>query len=139
MEAIHNRTEFTKRGKVAIFEKLVHAENFEKFLHKKYIGTKRFGLDGGEAIVPALEQILKRGGQMGLKEVVIGMAHRGRLNVLNNVMNKPFRAITSEFLGNQANLKKQGVRVMQISHGASSDRQFDEMKFIFHYAKSVSP
>ena len=126
IEAIHNRTEFTKRGKIAIFEKLVHAENFEQFLHKKYIGTKRFGLDGGEAIIPALEQILKRGGQMGLKEVVIGMAHRGRLNVLNNVMSKPFRAITSEFLGNQANPEEAGGSGDVKYHmGASADRQFD--------------
>ena len=127
IEAIHNRTEFTDRGKVAIFEKLVHAENFEKFLHKKYVGTKRFGLDGGEAIIPALEQILKRGGQLGLKEVVIGMAHRGRLNVLNNVMRKPFRAITSEFLGNLANPEEAGGSGDVKYHmGASSDRNFDE-------------
>ena len=139
MEAIHNRTEFTKRGKVAIFEKLVHAENFEKFLHKKYIGTKRFGLDGGEAIVPALEQILKRGGQMGLKEVVIGMAHRGRLNVLNNVMNKPFRAITSEFLGNQANPEEAGGSGDVKYHmGASSDRQFDENEIHLSLAPNPS-
>ena len=64
---------------------------FERFLDKKYTGTKRFGLDGGEAMIPALEQILKRGSQLGLKEVVIGMPHRGRLNVLANFMGKPLR------------------------------------------------
>ncbi|MGC6516881.1 MAG: 2-oxoglutarate dehydrogenase E1 component [Candidatus Puniceispirillaceae bacterium] len=139
IEAVHNRTEFTKRGKVAIFEKLVHAENFEQFLHKKYIGTKRFGLDGGEALVPALEQILKRGGQMGLKEVVIGMAHRGRLNVLNNVMRKPFRAITSEFLGNQANPEEAGGSGDVKYHmGASSDRQFDENEIHLSLAPNPS-
>ena len=139
IEAIHNRTEFTKRGKVAIFEKLVHAENFEQFLHKKYIGTKRFGLDGGEAIIPALEQILKRGGQMGLKEVVIGMAHRGRLNVLNNVMSKPFRAITSEFLGNQANPEEAGGSGDVKYHmGASSDRQFDDNEIHLSLAPNPS-
>ena len=139
MEAIHNRTEFTKRGKVAIFEKLVHAENFERFLHKKYIGTKRFGLDGGEAVIPALEQILKRGGQMGLKEVVIGMAHRGRLNVLNNVMSKPFRAITSEFLGNQANPEEAGGSGDVKYHmGASSDRQFDDNEIHLSLAPNPS-
>ena len=103
IEAIGNKTDFTHRGKLAIFEKLVATENFERFLGRKYIGTKRFGLDGGEALIPAIEQILKRGGQLGLKEVVIGMPHRGRLNVLHNVMSKPFRAIISEFLGNPAN------------------------------------
>lgn len=139
IEAIHNRTEFTERGKVAIFEKLVHAENFEQFLHKKYIGTKRFGLDGGEAIVPALEQILKRGGQMGLKEVVVGMAHRGRLNVLNNVMDKPFRAITSEFLGNLANPEEAGGSGDVKYHmGASSDRQFDDNEIHLSLAPNPS-
>ena len=139
IEAIHNRTEFTERGKVAIFEKLVHAENFEKFLHKKYVGTKRFGLDGGEAIIPALEQILKRGGQLGLKEVVMGMAHRGRLNVLNNVMRKPFRAITSEFLGNQANPEEAGGSGDVKYHmGASSDRSFDENEIHLSLAPNPS-
>ena len=139
MEAIHNRTEFTTRGKVAIFEKLVHAENFERFLHKKYIGTKRFGLDGGEAVIPALEQILKRGGQMGLKEVVVGMAHRGRLNVLNNVMSKPFRAITSEFLGNLANPEEAGGSGDVKYHmGASSDRSFDENEIHLSLAPNPS-
>ena len=65
----------------------------------KYTGTKRFGLDGGESTVPALEQIIKRGGQLGLGEIVIGMPHRGRLNVLSNVMAKPYRAIFNEFKG----------------------------------------
>ncbi len=127
IEAIGNRTEFTERGKVAIYEKLVAAEGFEQFLHKKYIGTKRFGLDGGEALIPALEQILKRGGQMGLREVVIGMPHRGRLNVLHNVMDKPFRAIISEFLGNPSNPEEVGGSGDVKYHmGASADRNFDE-------------
>ncbi len=69
-------------GKKAILKKLVEAEGFERFLDVKYTGTKRFGLDGGEALIPALEQIIKRGGQLGMKEIVLGMAHRGRLNVL---------------------------------------------------------
>ena len=73
---------FTVEGKKAILNKLIEAEAFEKFADVKYTGTKRFGLDGAEAMVPALEQIIKRGGQLGMKEIVIGMAHRGRLNVL---------------------------------------------------------
>ena len=81
IESIRNTTQFTDNGKKAIFERLVGAETFEHFLHKKYAGTKRFGLDGSESVVPAIEQILKRGSQLGLREVVIGMAHRGRLNV----------------------------------------------------------
>jgi 2-oxoglutarate dehydrogenase E1 component len=77
---------FTREGKRAILNKLVEAEGFEKFLDVKYTGTKRFGLDGGEALIPALEQIIKRGGNLGVKEIVFGMAHRGRLNVLTQVM-----------------------------------------------------
>ena len=90
---------FTPEGKRAILNKLIEAEVFEKFADVKYTGTKRFGLDGAEAMIPALEQIIKRGGQLGIKEIVIGMAHRGRLNVLGNVMAKPYRAIFNEFKG----------------------------------------
>jgi 2-oxoglutarate dehydrogenase E1 component len=79
-------------GKKAILQKLIEAEGFEQFIDVKYKGTKRFGLDGGESLIPALEQIIKRGGNMGLKEIVFGMAHRGRLNVLTQVMAKPHRA-----------------------------------------------
>ena len=86
-------------GKKAILTKLIQAESLEKFLDKKYTGTKRFGLEGAEAMVPALEQIIKRGGQLGVKEIVLGMPHRGRLNVLANVMGKPFRALFHEFQG----------------------------------------
>ena len=90
---------FTREGKRAILNKLVEAEGFEKFCDLKFTGTKRFGLDGGESMIPALEQIIKRGGALGVKEIIIGMAHRGRLNVLAQVMNKPHRAIFHEFKG----------------------------------------
>jgi 2-oxoglutarate dehydrogenase E1 component len=103
IESIRNHTEFTAKGKKAILERLTAAEKFEQFLDKKYTGTKRFGLEGGEATIPALEQILKRGGQLGLREVCIGMPHRGRLNVLANFMSKPYAAIFSEFQGQPAN------------------------------------
>ena len=126
IEGIRNQTQFTPRGKMAIYERLVSAENFEQYLHKKYVGTKRFGLDGGEAVVPALEQIMKRGSQLGLEEVVVGMAHRGRLNVLHNVLSKPFRAIISEFLGNPANPEEAGGSGDVKYHmGNSADREFD--------------
>ena len=126
IESIRNTTEFTKRGKKAIYERLVGAETFEQFLHKKYAGTKRFGLDGSESVVPAIEQILKRGSQLGMKEVVIAMAHRGRLNLLYNILNKPFRAIISEFLGNKANPEEAGGSGDVKYHmGASADREFD--------------
>jgi 2-oxoglutarate dehydrogenase E1 component len=126
IEAIGNHTDFTVKGKMAIYERLVDAEEFERYLHKKYTGTKRFGMDGAEAVIPALEQILKRGSQLDLCEAVIGMAHRGRLNVLHNVLQKPFRAIISEFLGNPANPEDAGGSGDVKYHmGASADRDFD--------------
>jgi len=127
IEAIGNHTDFTIKGKMAIYERLVDAEEFERYLHKKYTGTKRFGMDGAEAVIPALEQILKRGSQLDLCEAVIGMAHRGRLNVLHNVLQKPFRAIISEFLGNPANPEDAGGSGDVKYHmGASADRDFDD-------------
>jgi 2-oxoglutarate dehydrogenase E1 component len=104
----------------------VETETFEKFADVKYTGTKRFGLDGGEAMVPALEQIIKRGGQLGVKEIVIGMAHRGRLNVLANVMSKPLRAIFNEFKGGSFKPDDvEGSGDVKYHLGASSDRAFD--------------
>ncbi|KAB2920355.1 MAG: 2-oxoglutarate dehydrogenase E1 component [Hyphomicrobiaceae bacterium] len=117
---------FTVEGKRAILNKLIEAETFEKFADVKYTGTKRFGLDGGEAMVPALEQIIKRGGQLGIKDIVIGMAHRGRLNVLANVMGKPHRAIFNEFKGGSFKPDQvEGSGDVKYHLGASSDRSFD--------------
>ncbi|MGZ9074096.1 MAG: thiamine pyrophosphate-dependent enzyme, partial [Rhodoplanes sp.] len=126
IESIRNQTEFTARGKQAILERLIEAEGFEQFLHLKYTGTKRFGLDGGEAMIPALEQILKRGGQLGVKEVVFGMPHRGRLNVLANIMCKPYVAILAEFQGTPTSPEDvQGSGDVKYHLGTSSDRVFD--------------
>ena len=117
---------FTAKGKIAILKKLIEAESFERFLDVKYTGTKRFGLDGGESMVPALEQIIKRGGQLGVGEIVFGMPHRGRLNVLANVMAKPYRAIFNEFRGGSANPDDvEGSGDVKYHLGASSDREFD--------------
>jgi len=117
---------FTDMGKLAILNKLIEAEGFERFLDVKYTGTKRFGLDGGESAIPALEQIIKRGGQMGVKEIVLGMAHRGRLNVLAQVMGKPHRAIFHEFKGGSFHPDDvEGSGDVKYHLGASSDREFD--------------
>ena len=117
---------FTKNGRRAILNKLVEAEGFEKFLHVKYMGTKRFGLDGGESLIPAMEQIIKRGGSLGVKEIVIGMPHRGRLSVLANVMGKPYRAIFNEFQGGSFKPEDvDGSGDVKYHLGASSDREFD--------------
>jgi 2-oxoglutarate dehydrogenase E1 component len=129
---------FTREGRKAILNKLVEAEGFEKFLHVKYMGTKRFGLDGGEALVPAMEQIIKRGGNLGLKEVVIGMPHRGRLSVLANVMNKPYRAIFNEFQGGSFKPEDvDGSGDVKYHLGASSDREFDGNKV--HLSLTANP
>ena len=109
----------------AILNKMVQAEGFEKYLHVKFVGTKRFGLDGGESLIPALEQIIKRGGNLGAKEIKIGMLHRGRLNVLANVMGKPFKAIFSEFFGKTVNSSKDFEGDVKYHLGASSNREFD--------------
>ncbi|MBV9971607.1 MAG: 2-oxoglutarate dehydrogenase E1 component, partial [Xanthobacteraceae bacterium] len=117
---------FTPQGKRAILNKLVEAEGFEKFCDLKFTGTKRFGLDGAESIVPALEQLIKRGGALGVKEIVIGMAHRGRLNVLAQVMSKPHRAIFHEFKGGSSSPDDvEGSGDVKYHLGASSDREFD--------------
>lgn len=126
IEGPRNQTDFTVNGKRAILQRLTAAENFEKFLHTKYVGTKRFGLDGGESLIPCIEQIMKRGGQLGLKEIVVGMAHRGRLNVLTNVLGKPFTAVFSEFQGVSAVPDDvQGSGDVKYHLGTSSDRDFD--------------
>lgn len=129
---------FTKEGKRAILHKLVEAEGFEKFLDIKYTGTKRFGLDGGEAIIPALEQIIKRGGALGVCDIVLGMAHRGRLNILSQVMGKPHRAIFHEFKGGSFTPEEvEGSGDVKYHLGASADRAFDHNKV--HLSLTANP
>ncbi|UZK69119.1 2-oxoglutarate dehydrogenase E1 component [Sphingomonas sp. S1-29] len=126
MEGRDKAIEFSPEGKKAILSKVVQAEQWEKFLGRKYVGTKRFGLDGGEAMIPALESIIKYGGAMGVREIVYGMAHRGRLNVLANVMAKPTRVIFHEFSGGSANPDEVGGSGDVKYHlGTSTDREFD--------------
>ena len=120
---------FSPEGKKAILAKVIEAEQWERFLGKKYVGTKRFGLDGGEAMIPALESIIKYGGQFGVREIVYGMAHRGRLNMLANVMAKPYRVIFHEFSGGSANPDDVGGSGDVKYHlGTSTDREFDGIK-----------
>ncbi len=138
IESIHNQTQFTEQGKKTILERLIQAEGFERFLHLKYVGTKRFGLDGAEAVIPALEQILKRGAQLGLKEVNLGMPHRGRLNVLANIMHKPYVAILAEFQGTPAYPEDtQGSGDVKYHLGTSADRIFDGREI--HLSLAANP
>src|SRR5881398_3195336 len=129
---------FTREGRRAILTKLVEAEGFEKFCDTKFTGTKRFGLDGAESLIPALEQIIKRGGNLGVKEVVVGMPHRGRLNVLTQVMGKAHRALFHEFKGGSANPDAvEGSGDVKYHLGASSDREFDGNRI--HLSLTANP
>jgi len=129
---------FTPEGRRAILNKLVEAEGFEKFCDVKFTGTKRFGLDGAESLIPALEQIIKRGGNLGVKEIVVGMPHRGRLNVLTQVMGKPHRALFHEFKGGSANPDVvEGSGDVKYHLGASSDREFDNNRI--HLSLTANP
>jgi 2-oxoglutarate dehydrogenase E1 component len=129
---------FTREGRRAILTKLIEAEGFEKFCDLKFTGTKRFGLDGAESLIPALEQIIKRGGNLGVKEIVFGMPHRGRLNVLTQVMGKPHRALFHEFKGGSANPDAvEGSGDVKYHLGASSDREFDNNRI--HLSLTANP
>ncbi|MCC7393539.1 MAG: 2-oxoglutarate dehydrogenase E1 component [Sphingomonadaceae bacterium] len=129
MEGADKSIDFTPEGKKAILSKVIEAEEYEKFLARKYVGTKRFGLDGGESMIPAMEAIIKYGGQYGVKEIVYGMAHRGRLNMLATVMGKPYRVIFHEFQGGSANPDDvAGSGDVKYHLGTSTDREFDGIK-----------
>ena len=129
---------FTREGRRAILNKLIEAEGFEKFCDVKFTGTKRFGLDGAESLIPALEQIIKRGGNLGVKEIVVGMPHRGRLNVLTQVMGKSHRALFHEFKGGSANPDAvEGSGDVKYHLGASSDREFDGNRI--HLSLTANP
>ncbi|GGC26318.1 2-oxoglutarate dehydrogenase subunit E1 [Novosphingobium marinum] len=129
MEGADKSIDFTVMGKKAILQAVVRGEQYEKYLGKKYVGTKRFGLDGGESMIPALESVIKYGGALGVREIVFGMAHRGRLNVLANVMAKPYKVIFHEFHGGSANPDDVGGSGDVKYHlGTSTDREFDGIK-----------
>ena len=101
MEGARNTPDFSSERKQRILYKLTQAVGFEKFIHKKFPGQKRFSLEGAEALIPAIESVVEIGSNRGVKEFMIGMAHRGRLNVLANIMKKPYHDIFSEFAGNE--------------------------------------
>ena len=126
LEGPEKEISFSKEGRLAILQKLIEGETFEQLIHKRYPGTKRFGIDGAESLLPALEQIIKRGGQLGLKDINFGMPHRGRLNVMASVMQKPYSAIFYEFLGGvAAGAEDFGSGDVKYHLGVSDDREFD--------------
>ena len=129
---------FTDLGKEFILKKLIEAEGFEKYLHKKFVGTKRFGLDGAETVIPAMEQIIKKGGQLGVSEIVIGMPHRGRLGILASVMGKAYQDIFHEFAGGSIMPEDvAGSGDVKYHLGTSSDRIFDDNKV--HISLTANP
>ncbi|MBN2683154.1 MAG: 2-oxoglutarate dehydrogenase E1 component [Bacteroidales bacterium] len=99
LEENRNTPEFSIEEKKEILLHLKQAVGFEKFIHNKFVGQKRFSLEGAESLIPALNSIIDKGAELGVKELIIGMSHRGRLNVLANVLRKPFEDIFSEFTG----------------------------------------
>jgi 2-oxoglutarate dehydrogenase E1 component len=138
IEHIENHTEFTLTGRKMILERVAEAEGLERYLHVKFVGTKRFGLDGGESLIPGIEQILKRGGQLGVKEVMLGMPHRGRLNTLVHVMHKSYTALFSEFQGRSSQPEEmRGSGDVKYHLGASADREFDGN--VVHLSLSPNP
>lgn len=139
IEGPDKQVSFSKEGRLAILQKLIEGESFEQLIHKRYPGTKRFGLDGAEALLPALEQIIKRGGQLGLQDINIGMPHRGRLNVMASVMKKPYSAIFYEFLGGVASGAEDfGSGDVKYHLGVSDDREFDGNKVHLSLAPNPS-
>ncbi|KAJ8135727.1 hypothetical protein OY671_011060, partial [Metschnikowia pulcherrima] len=117
--------DFTPNGKKAISAAVIRGEQYEKFSGKKYVGTKRFGSDGGESMIPASEAVIKYGGQLGVREIIYGMAHRGRSNISANVMAKPYRVIFHEFSGGTANPEDVGGSGdVKYHSGTSTDREF---------------
>ncbi len=138
MEGSHNLLRPTAEGKKEILEQLVMAEGFERFLNIKYPGTKRFGLDGGESTVPALEAIIRRSAELGVDEVVIGMPHRGRLNVLANIMGKPYTAIFSEFQGGAVTDEVLGSGDVKYHLGTSTDRDLPNGREV-HLSLTANP
>jgi len=99
MEADRNKPTYSLDIKKRILDKLNHAVAFESFLGTKFLGQKRFSLEGAESLIPALDAVIEKGSELGIQEFVIGMAHRGRLNVLTNIMGKPYKTVFSEFEG----------------------------------------
>lgn len=138
IEGRDKEIQFTLEGKRAILRRLIEAQEFERFLGRKYTGTKRFGLEGAEAMIPALEGLVKRASQLDVEEITIGMPHRGRLNVLANLMRKPYRAIFHEFHGGAAHPDDvEGSGDVKYHLGTSADREFDGRRV--HLSLSPNP
>ena len=138
IEEAYNKTNFTKQGKKAIFQRLVESELFEQYLDKKFLGTKRYGIVGGESMIPGIEQIVKQSCLLGVEDIYFGTAHRGRLTLLSTVLGMPYRGILSKFQGdlNDPN-EVLGSGDVKYHLGVSSDREFDGKKI--HLSLTPNP
>lgn len=121
LEKIRSDADYDADTRKHIFGRIMHAEEFERFLHTRYVGQKRFSLEGGESLIPMLDAMIQRAGSNGSKEIIMGMAHRGRLNVLANIMGKSLSDIFSEFEGSQLEETAQGQGDVKYHMGFSSD------------------
>lgn len=99
MESCHNQPTLSEKELLNIYAGLNQANKFERYLHTKFVGAKRFSIEGGDAMIPTMQEMIEQAGSQGIEDVVLGMAHRGRLNVLAHIMKKPLEAIFSEFAG----------------------------------------
>ncbi len=121
LEGIRSQPDYNDETRRHIFGRVMHAEEFERFLHTRYVGQKRFSLEGGESLIPMLDTLIQSAGSKHCKEIILGMAHRGRLNVLANIMGKSLADIFSEFEGAQFEDDVQGQGDVKYHLGFSSD------------------
>ena len=137
MEPVRNRPEISRDRKRGILSQLIDAEVFESFVHQRYLGQKRFSLEGAESLIPALHQFMDTAAATGVQEVVMGMAHRGRLNVLANILHKPYQMIFHEFEDNLPNTADSGGDV-KYHRGYSSDYQASDGT-VLHVSLTANP
>ena len=129
IEEVRNKTIFTHEGKKAIYNRLVESELFEQYLDKKFLGTKRYGIEGGESMIPGIEQIVKQACLAKVENIFIGTAHRGRLTLLSTVLGMPYKSILSKFQGYQNDPNEvMGSGDVKYHLGVSSDREFEGKK-----------
>ena len=138
IEEVRNKTNFTSEGKKAIYKRIVESELFEQFLDKKFLGTKRYGIEGGESMIPGIEQIVKQACISGIEDIIIGTAHRGRLTLLSSVLEMSYKNILSKFQGsiNDPN-EVLGSGDVKYHLGVSTDREFENKKI--HLSLTSNP
>lgn len=137
-ESAGGRVELSPRDRVEILEQLTKSETFERFLQKRYPGDKRFSLEGGESLIPLLQRVIAAAANLGTEELVLGMAHRGRLNVLNNVLGKTYEQIFTEFEENWTEGFAEGAGDVKYHRGYSGTRRMADGRMV-HLAMASNP